>query len=88
MVEPGLMFEVKLLEILQRNPLLLITTAVQQSLHAALKDTGVMQVSYTCSKCVMLVFCYQQFRYVWFHLWRGSQVDDAIEGYVRLKLVE
>lgn len=37
-VEPGLMFEVKLFQILQRNPLLLLPAPVEQTLHTALKN--------------------------------------------------
>lgn len=37
--EPGLMFEVKLFEVLQRNPLLLLPAPVEQPLHTALKYT-------------------------------------------------
>ena len=40
MEEPGLVFEVKLLQILQRDVLLLLAAAVQQPLHTALKHTG------------------------------------------------
>lgn len=37
-VEPRLVFEVKLLQVLQRNALLLLAAAVQQPLHAALQN--------------------------------------------------
>lgn len=40
MEEPGLVFEVKLLQVLQRDPLLLLPAAVEQALHTALKHTG------------------------------------------------
>lgn len=38
-VEPGLVLEVKLFQILQRDPLLLLPAPVEQTLHTALKNT-------------------------------------------------
>lgn len=38
-VEPGLVFEVKLFQILQRNALLLLPAPVEQTLHTALRNT-------------------------------------------------
>ncbi len=38
--QPGFVLEVKLFQVLQRNALLLLPASVQQTLHAALKQTG------------------------------------------------
>lgn len=42
-VEPGLVFEVKLFQILQRDPLLLLSAPVEQTLHAALQTHSDVQ---------------------------------------------